>query len=63
MNGHIGKAVLAAGCALILTVASFAEVKFNHAEYMKPKTESQKKDDHPVKAASLLTAIRKPSIF
>ncbi len=51
MNGQIRKAVVAAGCALILTAASFADVKFNHAEYMKPKTEGQKKDDHPVKGS------------
>ncbi len=28
-----------------------AATKFDHAEYMKPKTEGQKKDDHPVKGS------------
>jgi hypothetical protein len=51
MNGHFPRAVLAAGCALIFTAGSLAEVKFDHAEYMKPKTEGQKKDDHPVKGS------------
>lgn len=51
MNGSIQKAVLAAGCALVFSVTSLAEVKFDHAEYFKPKTEGQKKDDHPVKGS------------
>lgn len=51
MNRQIQRAVLATGSALIFTAASMAEVKFDHAEYMKPKTEGQKKDDHPVKGS------------
>jgi hypothetical protein len=51
MKGSIRNAVLAAGCSLMLAVTSFAEVKFDHAEYLKPKTEGQKKDDHPVKGS------------
>ncbi len=63
INGQIRKAVLAAGCALILTAASFAEVRFDHAEYMKPKTEGQKKDDHPVKGSISFDRDKKPLDF
>jgi hypothetical protein len=51
MNRHIRKAVLIAGCALVFAATSFVGVKFDHAEYLKPKTEGQKKDDHSVKGS------------
>jgi hypothetical protein len=51
MNGTIRKAALSAGCALLFAAASFADVKYNHAEYLRPKVEGQKKDDHPVKGS------------
>jgi hypothetical protein len=38
-------------CALVLSTSAFAQTKFDRAEYMKPKTEGQKKDDHPVKGS------------
>ena len=47
--------ILAIGCALAFSAASFAATvsgtRFDHAEYLKPKTEGQKKDDHPVKGS------------
>jgi hypothetical protein len=36
---------------LLLSTASLAATKFDRAEYLKPKTEGQKKDDHPVKGS------------
>jgi hypothetical protein len=51
MSGSIRKAVISAGCALLFTAASLADVKFDHAEYLRPKVEGQKKDDHPVKGS------------
>ena len=51
MTGTIRKWVLGGGCALLLSTASLAATKFDHAEYLKPKTEGQKKDDHPVKGS------------
>jgi hypothetical protein len=51
MKKTILKTVLAASCAVVFTSASLAATKFDHAEYMKPKTEGQKKDDHPVKGS------------
>lgn len=46
-----GKRILAAGCLLLLSTAVLAQPKFDHAEYLKPKTQDQKKDDHPVKGS------------
>jgi hypothetical protein len=51
MKKTILKTVFAVGCAVVFTSASLAGTKFDHAEYMKPKTEGQKKDDHPVKGS------------
>src|ERR1700720_788134 len=51
MTGTIRKWVLGGGCALLLSTASLAATKFDHAEYLKAKTEGQKKDDHPVKGS------------
>ena len=53
MNGIIRKRIIGGGCALLFATASLAATatKFDHAEYMKPKTEGQKKDDHPVKGS------------
>ena len=45
------KRILAVGCMLLFSTAALAQTKFDHAEYMKPKTEGQKKDDHPVKGS------------
>jgi hypothetical protein len=45
MTGTIRK------CALLPSTASLAATKFDRAEYLKPKTEGQKKDDHPVKGS------------
>jgi hypothetical protein len=51
MKGMIWKWVVVvsfvAGFSNVLLAAS----KFDHAEYLKPKTEGQKKDDHPVKGS------------
>ncbi|HXY00971.1 MAG TPA: hypothetical protein VEI54_08615 [Candidatus Limnocylindrales bacterium] len=51
MSNWIPRAALSAGCALLFAAASFAAEKYNHVEYMKPKVEGQKKDDHPVKGS------------
>jgi hypothetical protein len=51
MSRSIRKAAVSMGCALIFAAASFANVKFDHAEYLRPKVEGQKKDDHPVKGS------------
>jgi len=45
------KQILAVGCMLLFSTAALARTKFDHDEYMKPKTEGQKKDDHPVKGS------------
>jgi hypothetical protein len=51
MTGTIRKWVLGGGCALLLSTASLSATKFDGAEYLRPKTEGQKKDDHPVKGS------------
>jgi hypothetical protein len=51
MNGIIRKLLTTAGCAAFLSYTLLAATKFDHAEYLKPKTEGQKKDDHPVKGS------------
>lgn len=51
MTGTIRKWVIGGGCALLFSTVSLAATKFDHAEYLKPKTEGQKKDDHPVKGS------------
>ncbi len=53
MNGIIRKRIIGGGCALLFATVSLAATatKFDHAEYLKPKTEGQKKDDHPVKGS------------
>ena len=53
MNGIIRKRIIGGGCALLFATVSLAATatKFDHAEYMRPKTEGQKKDDHPVKGS------------
>jgi hypothetical protein len=54
MNGIIRKlmvGMVGMSCAAVLSSALLAATKFDHAEYLKPKTEGQKKDDHPVKGS------------
>jgi hypothetical protein len=51
MRGIIRKLVAVAGCAALISSATLAGTKFDHAEYMKPKTEGQKKDEHPVQGS------------
>jgi len=51
MRGIIHKLVALAGCAVLISSTTLAATKFDHAEYMKPKTEGQKKDEHPVKGS------------
>lgn len=51
MRGIIRKLVAVAACATLISSASLAATKFDHAEYMKPKTEGQKKDEHPVQGS------------
>ena len=53
MNGTIRKRIMGGGCALVFATVSLAATatKFDHAEYLRPKTEGQKKDDHPVKGS------------
>lgn len=51
MNRHIGKAALSGLCALAFAATSLAGIKFDHAEYLRPKAEGQKKDEHPVKGS------------
>jgi hypothetical protein len=51
MNWIIRKLVAGVGCAALLSGTLQAATKFDHAEYMKPKTEGQKKDEHPVKGS------------
>jgi len=53
MKGTIRKRIIGGGCALLFATVSLAATatKFDHAEYLRPKTEGQKKDDHPVKGS------------
>jgi len=53
MKGIIRKRIMGGGCAMLFATVSLAATatKFDHAEYLKPKTEGQKKDDHPVKGS------------
>jgi hypothetical protein len=51
MKGIIRKLVCGASCALMFSSGALAGTKFDHAEYMKQKTEGQKKDEKPVKGS------------
>jgi hypothetical protein len=53
MKGTIRKRIMGGGCAMLFATVSLAATatKFDHAEYLRPKTEGQKKDDHPVKGS------------
>jgi hypothetical protein len=51
MREIIRKLLVIAGCAALISGTTLAATKFDHAEYMKPKTEGQKKDEHPVKGS------------
>ena len=51
MRGMFRKLVAVAGCAALISTTTLAATKFDHAEYMKPKTEGQKKDERPVKGS------------
>ena len=53
MKGIIRKRIMAGGCALLFATISLSATatKFDHAEYLRPRTEGQKKDDHPVKGS------------
>ena len=50
MSRTVRKAILSAGCVVMFAATSIAATKFDHAEYLAPKTEG-KKDDHPVKGS------------
>lgn len=51
----IRRRLIAAGCAVLFAgvslVAATTATKFDHAEYLPPKTEGQKKDAQPVKGS------------
>jgi len=53
MKGIIRRRIIGGGCAMLFATVSLAATatKFDHAEYLRPKTEGQKKDDHPVKGS------------
>jgi hypothetical protein len=51
MKGIIWKWVVVVSFVAGFSNALLAASKFDHAEYLKPKTEGQKKDDHPVKGS------------
>ena len=53
MKRFFGKRVMSGGCALLFAAISLGATatKFDHAEFLKAKTEGQKKDDHPVKGS------------
>ena len=51
MKGIMRKLAIVAGCAAVFSNALLAASKFDHAEYLKPKTEGQKKDERPVKGS------------
>lgn len=51
MKRFLGKAMLAGACAVMFSATAFSAVKFNHAEYLKPKAEDQKKDEQPIKGS------------
>lgn len=63
---RICRPVFAAGCALAFAAVSFAAAtttKFDHAEYLRPKGEGQKKDDHPVKGSIVFDREKKSVEF
>lgn len=51
MKRFLGKAMLAAACAGVFPALAVSAVKFDHAEYLKPKAEDQKKDEQPIKGS------------
>jgi len=53
MNGIICKRIIGGGCPSLSATPSLAATanKLHQPEYMRPKTEGQKKDDHPVKGS------------
>lgn len=51
MKRFLGKVVLAGACAAVFPALAFSAVKFDHAEYLKPKAEDQKKDQQPIKGS------------
>jgi len=51
METNIHKRILAVGGMLLFSTAVLGQQKFDHAEYMKPKTEGQKKQDQFVKGS------------
>lgn len=51
MKPFLGKVILAAACAGLFSAVAFSAVKFDHAEYLKPKAEDQKKDEQPIKGS------------
>jgi hypothetical protein len=51
MKGIIWKWVVVVSFVAGFSNTLLAASKFDHAEYLKPKTEGQKKDDHPVKGS------------
>ena len=63
MKAKTHKRILAAGFMLLFSTALLAQPKFDHAEYMKPKTEDQKKDDHPVKGSIAIDRDKKTVEF
>ena len=63
MKGMIWKWVVVVSFVAGFSNALLAASKFNHAEYLKPKTEGQKKDDHPVKGSISFDKDRKSVEF
>jgi hypothetical protein len=64
---RIGRAILALGCTVAFSAMSFAApsdaTTFDHEEYLKPRTEGQKKDDHPVKGSLVFDKEKKTVEF
>jgi hypothetical protein len=63
MKGMIWKWVVVVSFVAGFSNALLAASKFDHAEYLKPKTEGQKKDDHPVKGSISFDKDRKSVEF
>ena len=63
MKNTILKAVLVAGCALLFSSVSFAQMKFDHAEYMPATGTGQKKAGPAVKGTLSFDAEKKTADF
>lgn len=63
MKKMVLRAMLSAGCTLLFSGAAFAQVKFDHAEYMKATGTGQKKAEPSVKGSLSFDAQRKTAEF